>query len=509
LHSWSIYSGQNGSTAPEILTLIHIHQAIFKRGQVTAFPMSLSNDKIDTLAEHHSMELVSASDGLHTGSPSGEHPPEPTEAIAHTQPSDTNVSTKDGKQEPATSNDQSTVRELVVDDARTSVSAGEDPSSATQADELLQHADTNLSIEIQKPLADTTRILHEIDPEGDVILDLDDGVSIRVASAVLRLSSHYFKTRLFGPYGEGKVERSTTKPQRLPLKGWDPDVTHRLFCLMHYQPELEAALEGQLSGAALGEEVERAARRLRDLALVAEYLQCAHSLTRICDSFFKDFAVQRVRGVIPFQATVDLAATAYIMESHRYFRLFTKSLVTDYTERFEDAELPFSIPDRMIAELTRQSMHTWVALKNSMHRLDQFQCTAAYVRCYEATDSLIVQNLTARLLPPGTPWPELRSESISLRHLLVGIYNLDGVPRVGWCATHKGHTHDVISPMAFKHLFQDIDDEYAEGLCRYYVSAPEDGYTGCRCMDVFPRRPSHDIERKWVCRDSFMTGIGR
>jgi hypothetical protein len=276
---------------------------------------------------------------------------------------------------------------------------------------------------------------------------------------------------------------------------------------MHHQPDLEAALDlCQLSGAAFGKEVERTARGLRNLAEVAQYLQCAHSLTRISDSFFNYFAVPIVRDVIPFQATVDLVASAYIMESHRYFRLFTKRLVTDHTERFEDAELPVGIPGKIIPELARQSMYTWSELKTAMYGLARFECTAAHSRCDDATDSLIVQNLTAHLLPSGTSRPELRSEGISLRHLLVGVYNLDRIPRVRWCATHKARTHDVIGSMAFTLLCQNIDDNYAQGLCRGCVSALEDWFPGCRCLQLYPWR---DSERRWVRRDSFMTGTGR
>jgi hypothetical protein len=462
--------------------------------------MSLPNDKIDAVAEHQSMELESASDRLYTGSPTGEHPPEPT-AIVHTEPSDTRVSTDDEAQEPAATNNQPTVQEPVVDDPHKNTSAGEDPPSLTKADENHQHAGTKLSIENQEPLAGTPEILHGVDPEGDVILDLDDGISIRVASAVLRLSSKYFKTRLFEPFGEGQGERSTTKPQRLPLEGWNLDVVHRLFCLLHHQPDLEAALDlCQLDDAALGEEVECAARRLRDLALVAEYLQCSHTLSRISDSLFNDFALPRVRDVIPFQATVDLVATAYVMENPRYFRLFTKRLVTDHTESSEDAELPVGIPDSIMPELADQSMYAWRALKTAMYGLARFECTAAHSRCDDATDSLIVQNLTAHLLPSGTPWPELPSEVISLRHLLVGIYNLDRIPRAGWCAAHKARTHDVIGHVAFRQLCEDIDDGYAVGLCRRCVGVPR-----CRCW----KSDLSLSEKRWVSGDSFMSGTGR
>jgi hypothetical protein len=349
--------------------------------------MSLSNDKIDTLAEHQSMELESASDGLCTGSPTGEHPPELTEAIVHTQPSDLHVSTEDEAQEPAATNNQTTVQEPVVDDSHKNTSAGEGPPGPTKADENHQHADTNN----QEPPADMPETLHDVDPEGDVIFELDGGVSIRVASAVLRLVSQYFKTKLFGPFNEGQVERSTAKPQRLPLKDLDPDSTLRLFCLMNHQPDPEAGWElFRVYDSELGEEVENGARRLLDLAVVANYFGCAHSLTKIFGSLLNQFIAPRVRSVISFQTTADLAAAAYIMESSQYFRLFTKRLVTDHTERFEDIELPAEVPDAIITELARQSTCAWTQLATMLNRFARCKCTSRDRNCYEATDPHIV-----------------------------------------------------------------------------------------------------------------------
>jgi hypothetical protein len=464
--------------------------------------MSLSNDKIDTLAEHQSMELESASDGLCTGSPTGEHPPELTEAIVHTQPSDLHVSTEDEAQEPAATNNQTTVQEPVVDDSHKNTSAGEGPPGPTKADENHQHADTNN----QEPPADMPETLHDVDPEGDVIFELDGGVSIRVASAVLRLVSQYFKTKLFGPFNEGQVERSTAKPQRLPLKDLDPDATLRLFCLINHQPDPEAGWElFRVYDSELGEEVENGARRLLDLAVVANYFGCAHSLTKIFGSLLNQFIAPRVRSVISFQTTADLAAAAYIMESSQYFRLFTKRLVTDHTERFEDIELPAEVPDAIITELARQSTCAWTQLATMLNRFARCKCTSRDRNCYEATDPHIVQNVTTFALPLETSWTKHRSEGISLRRLLVGIYDLEEKFRSAWCATHKTRTEDSIGPMEFARLCRKIDNE-AEGLCRYCTSRSEGGTAECRCSWS---STSYRSEKGWVGGDSFMIGTVR
>lgn len=101
----------------------------------------------------------------------------------------------------------------------------------------------------------------------------------------------------------------------------------------------------------LRREVPPAARYLRDLAEVIDYVGCARSMRKITDSLLYDFSMPSVRDALSFQAAVDLVAAAYMMDSARFFRLFTKRLLTDYKEGFGEAGLPPQVPFRIMHEL--------------------------------------------------------------------------------------------------------------------------------------------------------------
>ena len=77
---------------------------------------------------------------------------------------------------------------------------------------------------------------------GDLIFECTDKTSFLVSSAVLRLTSTYFKTLLDGDFREGQVSRSAAYPQRIRLSGEeDSYALHRLLCILHHQRDPDAA----------------------------------------------------------------------------------------------------------------------------------------------------------------------------------------------------------------------------------------------------------------------------
>ena len=82
-------------------------------------------------------------------------------------------------------------------------------------DDGQQSSDNMTSSDGQEELEDLQPPHYDIVPQpsdGDVILECKDKVTFLVSSAVLRLTSKYFRTLLEGKFKEGQVPRSTTNP---------------------------------------------------------------------------------------------------------------------------------------------------------------------------------------------------------------------------------------------------------------------------------------------------------
>lgn len=355
--------------------------------------------------------------------------------------------------------------------------------------------------------ADTKSNFHEVDPNGDVIFDLDDGVSIRVSSVILRLASVYFEAMFSRNWQQAPTKRSAIEPARLQLREVSSHAIHRLFCLLHHKRDPDSDRElFELTDTDLRIKVAPAARRLLDLAREIDYLQCTESLSKISDTLLHHFAVPIVRDVIPFQATVDLVAAAYFLDRPCYFRLFTKRLVTDHTEEFENAELPEGFPDAIMSELHRQDSQTWLRMNDMVQKLAQSKCSAmtgTFPDNWE--DALFIQKLGACILPPDTKWPAHRAMRIPLRRLLVGMYEVERIQRVTWCVNHQAHTYDTVGADDFKPLCRTIDTTKATGVCLTCARASKNGHYRCRCPS---RSKSIASEMRWVYGDSFLVSTG-
>lgn len=137
---------------------------------------------------------------------------------------------------------------------------------------------------------------------------------------------------------------------------------------------------------------------------------------------------------MPFQPAVDLVVAAHWMRQPRYFRLFTKRLITDHTEDFS-AKWPEDIAQSVEEGLEVMSNEAWSSLYGRLRHLSTGTCeTSGNATCLTtARDAMIIRNLTDRLLPPGTGRPYFRRNDITLRHLLSGLFRMERLQRVLWC----------------------------------------------------------------------------
>jgi hypothetical protein len=228
-----------------------------------------------------------------------------------------------------------------------------------------------------------------------------------VSSAVLRLSSGFFRRQLDGPFREGQVSRSAASPQRIPSEEENSYALHRLLCLLHHQRDPYIAQQHLTDVAEdqLGDRITAAARRLQDLAVVIDYYGCSESLERVIASLFNDFTKPRTRDKMTFKATVHAAAAAHRLGDSRYFRLFTKRLVTDFTEPLGDVDFGGGPQNAMALELNRQTKRSWDQLRDNVDQLAMCVCTVnsgTTVTSHNiGVDRSLRQKLSFLLLPPG------------------------------------------------------------------------------------------------------------
>ena len=278
----------------------------------------------------------------------------------------------------------------------------------------------------------------------------------------------------------------------------------RLLCLLHHQPEPDMIQDLiHIAENKDHHKIEDAARRFQDLAETIDYFDCSKSLGRVIDSLFSDFATSESRDVMTFTATVHMVSAAYILDNSRYFRLFTKRLLTDYTERFEDAKFASRLPN-VVPQLKEQSRQSWYRLEIVVNKLSQCQCRAASVMCLGGgKDRLIVGKLTDCLLAPNIAWPVQRKDGITLRHILAGLYDLERMQRVAWCKQHEQQVHDTVGPNEFRRHCRDIDETDVLGLCLTCTKRLRGRIDPCKCSD------NNEVRSKeWVVGDSFRFGTG-
>jgi len=359
------------------------------------------------------------------------------------------------------------------------------------------------------------------DSGGDVIFECKDKTTFLVSSAVLRLGSDYFKVLFDGAFKEAQATRSAMNPQEIELGEENSSALHYLFCLMHHQPNpnkdqnLEDLTLFYLRKDEARDRIASAVRSFRDLAVVVDFYGCSEYLSRALNSLLHEFAMPCIRSKMKFEATVDLTSAAYKLNHPRYYRLFTKRLLTDHIEPLEDAKFAEGLPDITIG-LRQQSKMAWDRLQEAVRKMSQSRCPVRNFLCSSAgTDRLFGQKLADCLLTPGTAWPMDRKDGIPLRRLLVGIYHLSGVQRVSWCTSHRVHIQENVGPDDFRALCRKIDSDYPHphpgpylGSCLNCQRDAENKIGWCECENNRKQYHYPSDEVSWVFGDSYLLGTG-
>jgi hypothetical protein len=356
-----------------------------------------------------------------------------------------------------------------------------DPQGITEGDGD-QSSDNIASSDNHEELEETQPHHYDIVPQssdGDVIWQCKDKVTFLVSYAVLRLSSDCFRKLFDGGIKEGQELRTAANPQKIPSGEEDSYALRRLFCLLHHQPDPDP---DQTLMNQSGTRIASAAQKLRNFAMTVDFYECSKALNKATDSMLQGFSMPTIRDKMSFQATADLVSAAYKLKNSRYFRLFTKRLLTDHAEGFEAADMADGVPDtRIMLELSRQSANAWKALASRMQLLGVGNCTAyRHQHTAGVTDPLWMPELSACILPPLKVWPASRENGVSLRHMLSGIYRLERIQRVSWCDMHKTTILETVDQRDFAMLCK-MTDLTISGVCLNCVRSPENRSAICRC----------------------------
>ena len=291
----------------------------------------------------------------------------------------------------------------------------------------------------------------------------------------------------------------------------DSDSMHRLLCLLHHRPDpgsYERLVDVKDEDLATSNLIN-GADSLRRLAIVIDKYQCQEALKNVSESLLSDFTFPSVRDAIRFDSTLRLVAAAYLLRQPRFFRLFTKRLVTDYADDLDEVQFWYEIPHKQAllirSELEKQSFEAYTELDRRIqsHTTDQSRCVKGGTICVRPPprDALLVQRIIECVVPPGEKWPSDRSSGITLRHLLHGLYHLERIQRISWCAHHRVRTYGSVGPEDFVRICMWVDKLFVTGLC---LGCTRDG-KACDCdADSVP----HAGAIRRVYRDSFLFGAG-
>jgi hypothetical protein len=353
------------------------------------------------------------------------------------------------------------------------------------------------------PTEETEPKHHNVAPDGDLTFETSTkGFTIRVSSAVL--------TQASGPLGDlikdWRSEPATTKPPINNLHcDQDPDAIHRFFCLLHRQPDPDSGQrlidkkDDSLKGL-----VPTATSSLLSLAILTDRYKCHQSLELISESLLSDFAAPRSRDALGFFWTTQAAAAAYLFRQPRYFRLFTKRLVTDHIDGFVDFpnEFPKKQCSLIKAELANQSSKSYTYIHGRVHAYATDEC-AQDADCELAVDNTLVRRITESVLSPQEPeaaaWPTERGQGFSIRQLLHGLYSLERIQSITWCNKHRTRTYGSVGIGDFTMICEKADQGYTKGLC---LSCTRSG-KACDCQFD---SVSYASAIRFVHRDAYLLG---
>jgi hypothetical protein len=342
---------------------------------------------------------------------------------------------------------------------------------------------------------------HIVDPNGDLTIETSKGVTFLVSSAVL--------TQASGPLGDRiKFWRSEPATTKSPINTMhcdqDPYDIHRFFCLLHRVPDPESGYRLiDRKDDDLKRSVPSATMSLLNLARMTDKYQCHQSLGLISESLLSDFATPHSRDGLNFFWTTQAAAAAYLFRQPRYFRLFTKRLVTDHIEESEDFpdDVPKDQRSLIEAELAKQSSNSYTLIHNRINDFATDAC-AKETSCRLAKDNTLVQRITDSVLSPQEPeetWPTERSQGISLRLLLHGLYRLDRFQSISRCSNHRARTYGSVGGADFAKICEETDENFVTGLCLECIRS-------CKACDCQVDSVPYASALRFVRRDAYLLG---
>jgi hypothetical protein len=343
-------------------------------------------------------------------------------------------------------------------------------------------------------------------PDGDLTLELCKDFTVSVSSAVLSQASPRLST---------SIKRWLIKPANpsspsiRKLHEEEHYAMYRLLVLLHSRPDPMAHSHPRLIDVKdedLKDVLLRSTDPLLHLAILVDKYECHEALNLVSETLLSDFAFPSARDAVDFSQAVQIAAAAYLLQQPRYFRLFTKRLVTDHTEALTTLELPFQIPSKQSflirTELEKQSSESYAYISERIQLYSSDTCGKNGSDCKypQPTDALFLKRLTDSVLTPDDKWPAERSEEITLRHLLHGLYHLERLQRVLWCVHDRVRTYGSVDPEEFVRLCIRIDGLYLPGACLVCTRAGHE----CDCLSSV----EYANAARWVAKDSFMFGAG-
>jgi hypothetical protein len=135
---------------------------------------------------------------------------------------------------------------------------------------------------------------------------------------------------MLGPnFSEGQGDRSAENPKEITLEDDDVATTTRLCRLLHHQNDLPETSHGQSPL-----ELRAAAKELYDLAVLADKYDAAQSIRMAGAYLLFQLGTASKPEDMPMEALLCLITTAFIMEDHRHFTLFTRRLVMDHADNY-------------------------------------------------------------------------------------------------------------------------------------------------------------------------------
>jgi len=164
----------------------------------------------------------------------------------------------------------------------------------------------------------------DVTTEGDVVFNLQL-TRLRVSSVILASASPVFKVMLGPAFLEGQDFRSAQHPKQIPLED-DSTAMTRLCFLLHHKRDPQDPTSHDIS-------LEDGAEGLFALAVTADKYGCADAVRMAGSSLLSYFANSSISTSVPIGGLLYLIGTAYILEDHRQFAMFTRRLVMDHTTR--------------------------------------------------------------------------------------------------------------------------------------------------------------------------------